>query len=254
MNWITEHWLLMLALASSAALVWWAMPQTDFARPRGVSLTLAILAGGTVGWALPLASQPLTGELLFWLFGGGAVLCGGLMILSKRPVYSALWFALATLSTCGLFLLQSAPFLAAATIIVYAGAIVVTFLFVIMLAQPEGHSDYDRISWGWFPKTFSVLAAATLVALLTFMLGNLRSEAARPLTADVAAATQARLNASDALLSEHHMANLGRHLFAEHLISVELAGTLLLAALVGAVAIAIQGKPRLATRIEEALR
>ena len=51
-----------------------------------------------------------------------------------------------------------------------------------------------------------------------------------------------------------HMANLGRHLFSEHLISVEVAGTLLLVALVGAVAIAIQGKPRLATRIEEALR
>jgi NADH:ubiquinone oxidoreductase subunit 6 (subunit J) len=50
------------------------------------------------------------------------------------------------------------------------------------------------------------------------------------------------------------MANLGRHLFSEHLISVEVAGTLLLVALVGAVAIAIQGKPRLSTRIEEALR
>ena len=41
-------------------------------------------------------------------------------------------------STCGLFLLQAAPFLMAATIIIYAGAIVVTFLFVIMLAQQEG--------------------------------------------------------------------------------------------------------------------
>ena len=50
------------------------------------------------------------------------------------------------------------------------------------------------------------------------------------------------------------MANLGRHLFGEHLISVEIAGTLLLAALVGAIAIAAYGKPRLAARIEEALR
>jgi NADH-quinone oxidoreductase subunit J len=253
MTWLSEHWLFVLSLAICAAGVCWLMPQRQ-TRPRSVGLLLVLAGFVALGGMLQAPAGPLTESVLFWLFGGGAVLCGVLMITSKRPVYSALWFALATLATCGLFLLQSAPFLAAATIIVYAGAIVVTFLFVIMLAQPEGHSDYDRISWGWFPKTFSVLAAATLVALLTFMLGNLRSEAARPLTADVAAATQARLNASDALLSEHHMANLGRHLFAEHLISVELAGTLLLAALVGAVAIAIQGKPRLATRIEEALR
>jgi NADH:ubiquinone oxidoreductase subunit 6 (subunit J) len=50
------------------------------------------------------------------------------------------------LSTCGLFLLQAAPFLMAATIIVYAGAIVVTFLFVIMLAQQEGLSSADQFS------------------------------------------------------------------------------------------------------------
>ena len=48
--------------------------------------------------------------------------------------------------------------------------------------------------------------------------------------------------------------NLGRHLFSEQLISVELAGTLLLVALVGAVAIAMHGRPRLGERIEEALR
>ena len=68
------------------------------------------------------------------------------MITNRNPVYAALWFALVTLSTCGLFLLQSAPFLAAATIIVYAGAIVVTFLFVIMLAQQSGATVYDQRS------------------------------------------------------------------------------------------------------------
>jgi len=50
------------------------------------------------------------------------------------------------LSTCGLFLLQAAPFLMAATTIVYAGAIIVTFLFVLMLAQQEGPSDADQRS------------------------------------------------------------------------------------------------------------
>jgi NADH:ubiquinone oxidoreductase subunit 6 (subunit J) len=89
---------------------------------------------------------------------------------------------------------------------------------------------------------------------LTTLLGNLKHAALHPPAAEVAAAAQARLAAPAGILSEHHMANLGRHLFSTHLVSVEVAGTLLLAALVGAVAIAIQGKPRLAQRIEEALR
>ena len=53
------------------------------------------------------------------------------------------------------------------------------------------------------------------------------------------------------VLTEHHMARLGGYLFTRHLISIEVAGTLLLAALVGAVAIAIQGKQR--DRVDEAL-
>ena len=69
---------------------------------------------------------------------------GLLTVTSRNPVYSALWFASVVLSTSGLFLLADAPFLAAGTIIVYAGAIIVTFLFVIMLAQMEGKADYDR--------------------------------------------------------------------------------------------------------------
>ena len=69
-------------------------------------------------------------------------------IASRSPVYSAIWFAVSLLGTAGLLLLQGAQFLGIATVAVYAGAIVVTFLFVLMLAQPEGHAYYDRVSWG----------------------------------------------------------------------------------------------------------
>jgi NADH:ubiquinone oxidoreductase subunit 6 (subunit J) len=81
--------------------------------------------------------------LLFYGFSGIAVVSGGLLLTQHNPVHAALSFALVVLSTCGLFLLQAAPFLMAATAIVYAGAIVVTFLFVIMLAQQAGLSDAD---------------------------------------------------------------------------------------------------------------
>ena len=92
------------------------------------------------------ARSPIGETVLFWLFAAAAIVCAILMITNRNPVYSALWFALVTLSVCGLFLLQSAPFLAAATVIVYAGAIVVTFVFVIMLAQQSGATVYDQRS------------------------------------------------------------------------------------------------------------
>jgi NADH:ubiquinone oxidoreductase subunit 6 (subunit J) len=86
------------------------------------------------------------------------------------------------------------------------------------------------------------------------MLGQLKDAAAVSAAAEAIAAADAELHEPTSVLSRSHMANLGRHLFAEHLISVEVAGTLLLAALVGAIAIASFGKPRLETRVEEALR
>ena len=62
-------------------------------------------------------------------------------------MYCAVWFALSLLGTAGLFLFQGAQFLGVATIVVYAGAILVTFLFVLMLAQPTGRAYYDRLCW-----------------------------------------------------------------------------------------------------------
>jgi NADH-quinone oxidoreductase subunit J len=139
-------------------------------------------------------------------------------------------------------------------VVVYAGAIVVTFLFVIMLSQPEGHSAYDRITWGGLSKILAILTAGLLVGIVAFMLARLKEDALKPTTAESVAQSQAQLHAKDGILAEKHMANLGRHLFSEQLVAVELAGTLLLVALVGAVAIAMQGRTRLGDRIEEALR
>ena len=67
------------------------------------------------------------------------------------------------LGTAGLFLFTGAQFLAVATTVVYAGAILVTFLFVLMLAQPEGKAAYDRVSWE------ALLAAATGIVILAVL-------------------------------------------------------------------------------------
>jgi NADH:ubiquinone oxidoreductase subunit 6 (subunit J) len=81
--------------------------------------------------------------ILFYAFSAIAIIAGTLLITQHNPARAALSFALVVLSTCGLYLLLAAPFLMAATTIIYAGAIIVTFLFVLMLAQQEGRSNAD---------------------------------------------------------------------------------------------------------------
>src|SRR5262249_33217725 len=66
---------------------------------------------------------------------------GTTLVVQKNPARGAIAFAFVILSTCGLFLLLAAPFLMAATIIIYAGAIIVTFIFVLMLSRADGPSD-----------------------------------------------------------------------------------------------------------------
>ena len=152
-------------------------------------------------------------------------------ISMRNPVYSAIWFAMSLLGTSGLFLYQGAQFLAVATIVVYAGAILVTFLFVLMLAQPKGHAYYDRLSW---EAMLSAGTGAVLVGVLTMAIdSSMKSEESRP---EGAAAVQASDHTSD-VLAEQHVAHLGAQLFSKYLIAVEVIGTLLLVALVGAVAI-----------------
>jgi NADH-quinone oxidoreductase subunit J len=247
------------ALALGTIGVWLLLP-TRFSFGKTIGSLLVAVAGGLIAYDLPRLGT-WTDQGVFWLLAAvtlGAAVCE---VASQSPVYSAIWFALSILGTAGVFMFQGAQFLGVATVLVYAGAIIVTFLFVLMLAQPEGHSDYDRITWGGLPKVLAVVTAGALVGILSFMTGNLKKQAESPeasaaaTTADSSpAADVAARQSAGGVLDSKHVANVGRRLFSEHLLGVELAGTLLLAALVGAVAIAIQGRPRLAERIEEALR
>jgi NADH:ubiquinone oxidoreductase subunit 6 (subunit J) len=165
LTWLAANWLLVLPLALGFVAIWLLMPG-----PRRRDLRLAGAVGVAGLLIAGLALVDTTGRLadvLFCIFGGIAVVAGVLMITQRNPVYAALWFALVILSSCGLFLLQSAPFLAAATIIVYAGAIIVTFLFVIMLAQQSGLAEYDRRSR---EPLLACLAGLVLLTALLFVL------------------------------------------------------------------------------------
>src|SRR6185295_5737827 len=101
-----------------------------------------------VSLGLFASRAPLLGtwvsESVFLILASVTVLAAVATVTFRNPVYSAIWFGLSLLGTAGLFLFQGAQFLGVATVVVYAGAILVTFLFVLMLAQPTGQAYYDR--------------------------------------------------------------------------------------------------------------
>lgn len=221
-------WLLASWLSIAAAGVW-LMLQRRGRWSHWFGFLLLLIGGLGTTFTFGAPTGPLVPVALLWLFGGGALLCGTLMITSPNPVHSALWFALSTLSVCGLFLMQDAPFLAAATIIVYAGAIIVTFLFVIMLARQRGSAAYD-------PHLHQpLLATMASFILLAALLTTLRQPPPAPLSPTVAVHSLSRPDADQPLGTMH---GLGRALFGDYLFAVELAGTLLLIAGVGAIAMA----------------
>lgn len=135
-------------LAAAAILgalaIYWLLP-----RPKGRSVafgTFAAIAAAVVlvSWIVRLFGDPakdLVGQILFWLFAGGAVVFSTVFVTQRNPARGAIAFAFVIVSVCGLFLLLAAPFLMAATIVIYAGAIIVTFLFVLMLSHAGAVSD-----------------------------------------------------------------------------------------------------------------
>ncbi len=248
MQWLTAHWQLALPMVLGAVAVWGLMPKGEH-RPRLVASMIGLAALGLIGATVLKPTDHVVQDVLFFLFSAVAVVGGILMITHRNPAYSALWFAVVTLAVCGLFLLQSAPFLASATVIVYAGAIIVTFLFVLMLAQQAGATNYDQRSRqpGVAACTGFVLLGALLFVLIPPKDGS--AEAAKGLkTGFVSLApktnapdqnsTQPQSTSSATPETFGTMRGLGRSLFGDYLFAVELAGTLLLVASIGAIVIA----------------
>lgn len=141
------------------------------------------------------------------------------VILSRNPIHSALWLVTAFFAVAGHYVLLNAQFLAAVHVIVYAGAIMVLFLFTIMLLNLNKETE---------PQHSLLVKLAGLVAggmLLVVMVGALR---------------RASADTADELVAVHGsvvglVENLGKTLFRDFLLPFELSSLLFLAALVGAV-------------------
>jgi NADH:ubiquinone oxidoreductase subunit 6 (subunit J) len=184
---------LALATALAAAGVFLLLP-----RPRGRSVAGGIGAliaaiAVSAGWFHQTFGEPAAdwiGQTLFTLFSCGAVGFGVVLVVQRNPARGAIAFAFVILSTCGLFLLLAAPFLMAATIIIYAGAIVVTFLFVLMLSATGVRSDENDRSR---EPLLGSLAGFAFIGLVLFALDESRTaEAKSPLPTPLLTAAEKR--------------------------------------------------------------
>jgi NADH-quinone oxidoreductase subunit J len=115
--------------------------------------------------ALTSGMAPVATPFFFYMLAGLAVLSGLAVITRRNAVHSALALIVTLLSVAGLYLMLYAPFVAGVQIIVYAGGIMVLFLFVIMLVNIERSSKERRFNRIW---PVGLAAACALLALFVF--------------------------------------------------------------------------------------
>src|SRR5688500_6314815 len=121
-----------LALAGAAGLILLLPGKMESSfRKMGAAVLLAV----AVVFGALLAKTAAGMNAYFWIFSAIAVVAAVRVITHPKPVYSALYFVMTVMASAGLFVLMWAEFMAAALVIIYAGAILVTYVFVIMLAS-----------------------------------------------------------------------------------------------------------------------
>lgn len=161
--------------------------------------------------------------LLFILFAAVAAVSSVLMITRKNAVISALFLILNFAALAGLYLLLNAQFIAVVQVIVYAGAIMVLFLFVLMLLRPE--NEKKIFSANPFLKTFAYAVAALVFIQVVYMIFL-----AKP---DPGVSTELAASIKAGTIEE-----IGYMLFTNYVLPFEAAGFLLLAATIGALILA----------------
>jgi NADH-quinone oxidoreductase subunit J len=163
--------------------------------------------------------------ILFYVFGAIAVAASLLVIAQRNPIYSVLLLIVSFGALSGLYILLDAPFVAVIQIIVYAGAIMVLFLFVVMLLNaPQEDTEFDARRHPLLrpgPMKFGALLALTLTVELVWALTRYGGE-----SGEFAGGTVSSV------------AELGRILFTRYAFAFEVTSVLILVAMVGAVLLA----------------
>ena len=158
--------------------------------------------------------------VFFYLFAGLTLLAGGSVVLNRHPIYSVLSLLVAMFCLAGLFIMLGAYFVAALQILLYAGAVLVLFLFIVMLLnlQPETVARTRAFTLRTLGTSAAIVLAWTLVAIVRSV----------PWAGGSVSSVPGSVEA------------VGRQLFTTYVVPFELTSFIILAAIIGAVTLAKQ--------------
>ena len=159
-------------------------------------------------------------EILFYALSAFAVISAIMVIVSKSPIHSVLWLILVFFAISGHYILLNAQFLAIVNIIVYAGAIMVLFLFVIMLINMKKDSEPQK---QLLVKLVGVVAGGSFLTLLVALVKQ-----------------TVQIQGKKVIMSEGTIGlihPLGKALYSDYVVPFEISSVLFLSAMVGAVII-----------------
>ena len=162
-------------------------------------------------------------QILFWFLSVLSIVCAINVVVSRNPIFSVLWLILTFFAISGHYILLNAQFLFVVNIIVYAGAIMVLFLFVIMLMNIDKDMEPKKNKW---LRMAGVIAGG---CMLLVMIAALKE-------ADTAKQLAQTTEGNIGLISY-----LGKALFNEYVVPFEISSVLFLSAMVGAVVIGKKG-------------
>ncbi|MDX8379082.1 MAG: NADH-quinone oxidoreductase subunit J [Gallionella sp.] len=165
-------------------------------------------------------------DVVFYLFAAITIMAAIGVVVARNPVHSALFLVLSFCSTAGIWMLLEAEFLAITLVLVYVGAVMVLFLFVVMMLDINLVKLREGF-WRWFP--FGALLAGLMVFEMIWVLGSRR-------TADLSNAVVHGINYSNTK-------ELGRLIYTHYVYPFELAAVILLVAMVAAIALTLRRRP-----------
>jgi NADH-quinone oxidoreductase subunit J len=161
-------------------------------------------------------------QLFFGYYAFTIIILSLLVVTRRNPVHSVMWMLLLFFHIAGLYLFLNAEFIAAIQVIVYAGAILVLFLFVVLLLNLKEEISIKRFVGSWPAGLFvtGLLFVSVVTVLGSFILGPIGKYSIA------------------AVRTETHTKALGKLLYTEYLFPFEIASLILLVAVIGAIVLA----------------
>ncbi len=178
----------------------------------------------------------MASTILFFLFAGFAIACAASLVYHKNPLYSAISLVGVFIALSCIYIMLAAPFIAAVQVLIYAGAIMVLVVFVIMLLNLDDDKPLNRLRHLYAAGGFlgSVLLAQTFFIFYVV--------------------TRTPKHVVDTSVTVGKTLDLGRAMYTEYLLPVEIVGVLLLMAVIGGVILARRlSQPQIELVVEKEL-